>query len=99
MSRPGPTRAGRPPGGRAGRVTRLYQPRPVEVVGGPAPVQVDGVDVVAVREEWLVEDGWWQGADREVRRRYFELVLVDGRALTVFRDCRPGSGRWYSQRA
>jgi len=43
----------------------------------------------------VVEDRWWTG--RPVRRRYFELVLGDGRDVTVF--CVLGRGRWFSQRA
>lgn len=77
--------------------SRIYQPRPAEVLSdsGRTPVQVDGVDVVALREEWIVEDGWWTSAP--VRRWYFELVLVDGRDLTVFQSF--PSGQWFAQRA
>jgi len=76
---------------------RLYSPREIDVRAGPdgAPVEVEGVAVEAVREEWLVEDRWW--TPRPLRRHYFELALADGRALAVFR---PGAGeRWYRQRA
>jgi hypothetical protein len=48
-----------------------------------------------VREEWWVEDRWW--TPRPVHRRYFELVLADGRDAVVFRE--GGGGRWYRQRA
>jgi hypothetical protein len=61
--------------------------------GGPernAPVEVD-----SVREEWVVEDRWWTG--RPLRRRYFELVLVDGRNVVVFHDL--VGGGWFLQRA
>jgi hypothetical protein len=76
---------------------RLYTPRLVRVVVGAdgAPRAVEGVAVEAVREEWLVEDRWW--TPRPLRRRYFELALADGRAVTVF--CRKRGGRWYRQRA
>jgi hypothetical protein len=76
---------------------RLYTPRPVEVGAGAGgvPVEVDGVTVEAVREEWLVEDRWW--TPKPLRRHYFELALADGRALTVFRL--GGGRRWYRQRA
>jgi len=47
--------------------------------------------VVAVRESWLIEDRWW--TERPLRRRYWELVTVDGRDLVVFRDLREGG--WY----
>ena len=45
--------------------------------------------------DWVVEDRWWTA--RPLRRRYFELVLADGRNVTVFREL--GSSRWFLQRA
>jgi len=76
---------------------RLYSPQRVAVQTDPrgAPLQVDGVPVDGVREEWLVEDRWW--TLQPLRRHYFELALRDGRALTVFRT--PRGQRWYRQRA
>jgi hypothetical protein len=76
---------------------RLYAPQRVAVRTDPrgAPLQVEGVTVEAVREEWLVEDGWW--TPQPLQRHYFELALGDGRALTVFRT--PRGQRWYRQRA
>ena len=76
---------------------RLNEPRAVAVRAGAdgAPRAVGPDAVEAIREEWLVEDRWW--TPRPLRRHYFELVMADGRALTVFRD--PGSGRWFRQRA
>ena len=75
---------------------RLGTPRPVRVdasaTGVPSVVGRTAVD--AVTEEWVVEDRWWTG--RPLMRRYFELVLADGRSTVVFRDLR-GGGRWYSQ--
>jgi hypothetical protein len=77
-------------------IRRLYAPRrvAVEVGSGGAPLAVAGVEVVAVREEWLVEDRWW--TLRRIRRHYFELALIDGSGTVVFRA---GSARWYRQRA
>jgi hypothetical protein len=48
--------------------------------------------VVTVVDEWLVEDGWWR---TPVARRYLQLVLDDGRLLTVFEDRLAGA--WYAQ--
>jgi hypothetical protein len=76
----------------------IYWPRPVAISADPegTPLAVGAVDVETVREEWLVEDRWW--TPRPLRRRYFELVLVDGRNLVVFRE--PAEdGRWFEQRA
>jgi hypothetical protein len=74
---------------------RLGTPRPTRVRASDAgvPVALDQVTVEAVAEEWVVEDRWWTG--RPLRRRYFELVLADGRNAVVFREL--GGGRWYSQ--
>jgi hypothetical protein len=76
----------------------VYWPRPVKVEVGPGgePAAVDSVVVDAVREEWLVEDRWW--TPKPLSRRYFELVLVDGRNVVVFREPADG-GRWFIQRA
>jgi hypothetical protein len=75
---------------------RLYAPRRATVRAGSdgVPAALAGVEVEAVREEWLVEDRWW--TPQPLRRRYFELVLADGRDVTVFRS--HPSGSWFLQR-
>jgi hypothetical protein len=75
---------------------RLAVPRPSTVLTGPGgrPLAVDRHEVVAVRESWLIEDRWW--TERPLRRRYWELVTVDGRDLVVFRDLQEGG--WYRHR-
>jgi hypothetical protein len=75
---------------------RLGTPRPALVEAGHdgRPAAVDGSRVEAVREDWVVEDRWWTG--RPLRRRYFELVLEDGRNAVVFHDL--VGGAWLSQR-
>jgi hypothetical protein len=77
-------------------IRRLYAPQrvTVEVDSEGMPTSVEGAEVVAVREEWVVEDRWW--TRRRMWRHYFELVLIDGRNTVVFRN---SSGRWYRQRA
>jgi hypothetical protein len=79
-------------------MTGVYWPRPVDVHAGSdgVPRAVSAVAVEAVREEWLVEDLWW--TPKPLSRRYFELVLADGRDLVVFREPDKG-GRWFEQRA
>ena len=76
----------------------IYWPVPVRIDAAEdgAPRLVAGVAVEAVREEWLVEDRWWTPAP--LSRRYFELVLADGRNLVVFREPAEG-GEWFEQRA
>ena len=58
------------------------------------PIAVGHRPVDSVREDWVVEDRWWTG--EPLRRRYFELVLSDGRNTVVFHDLT--SGRWLLQR-
>ena len=76
---------------------RLSTPRPASVraAADGIPLRVGRAVVEAVSEEWVVEDRWWTG--RPLRRRYFEVVLADGRNVVVFRDL--GGGRWYAQAA
>ena len=77
------------------RPRRMAVPRRVQVRARGTPVEVDGTLVEAVREEWVVEDRWWTA--RPLRRRYFELVLEDGRNVVVFRDLLTRG--WFCQRA
>jgi hypothetical protein len=74
---------------------RLYLPKRIRVESDPGgrPLALEGRRVEAVREEWLVEDRWW--TPRPLRRRYFELVLDDGRDVVVFRS----GASWFLQRA
>jgi hypothetical protein len=77
-------------------VKRLAKPRTVRVREGAQgrPQAVEGRAVEAVRESWLVEDRWW--TDRPLRRRYWEVVTLDGRDLVVFRELTGGG--WYRHR-
>ena len=84
-----------PPPESSGR--RLGSPKPTTVLpdDGGVPRAVAGREVDSVREEWVVEDRWWTG--KPLRRRYFELVLLDGRNIVVFRDL--VGGGWFLQRS
>ncbi len=75
---------------------RLGAPRPARVRVGPdgRPTAVGQATVEAVREDWVVEDRWW--TRRPLRRRYFELVLENGRNVVVFHDL--VGGGWLTQR-
>jgi hypothetical protein len=77
-------------------VKRLSTPKPARVRAGEhgRPEVVDGREVEAVRESWLVEDRWWTPAP--VRRRYWEVVTTCGRNLVVYRDL--VGGGWFAQR-
>lgn len=68
----------------------------MQVQAGPGgrPQTVERHEVVSVRESWLVEDRWW--TDRPLRRRYWEVVTVDGHDLIVYRDL--DRGGWFRHR-
>ena len=77
---------------------RLDQPRPLHVIvsptGLPHAIDVDGRrrQVVAIRDDWLVQDQWW--TDTPIDRHYFELVVEPGRVMIAFYDSRtPG---WFT---
>lgn len=82
---------------------RPYSPRRARVETGHhgRPIAVEGIAVEQIREEWLVEDGWWTGTP--LKRHYYELVLSDGRNAVVFRDeslpVTTGGNHWHLQRA
>lgn len=72
----------------------IYSPETVQVTASEGrPVTVAGKRVEWVREEWLVEEGWWSA--NKLRRHYFELLLADGRNTTVFYDLTGGG--WFRQ--
>jgi hypothetical protein len=75
---------------------RLGIPRRVAVRAGDGgrPQTVDGREVDAVRESWLIEDRWW--TEKPLRRRYWEIVTVCGRNEVVFHDL--FGDRWWRQR-
>jgi hypothetical protein len=75
---------------------RLGTPHRATVHAGPGgiPTTVGRARVESVNEDWVVEDRWWTG--RLLRRRYFELVMADGRNVVVFLDLE--TGRWFNQR-
>jgi hypothetical protein len=80
----------------AAAARRLGGPRPAEVRAGKGgrPIAVGRTPVEAVREDWVVEDRWW--TDHPLQRRYFELVLYNGRNVVVFHDLI--GKRWFMQR-
>jgi hypothetical protein len=68
-----------------------YAPRPARIrVRDGRPVEVNGKRVQAIRESWLIEEGWW--SERPLRRCYFEL-LAEGRDMVVFCDLHRGG--WF----
>ncbi len=95
--RPAPaSRGGRDRAPVRGGPRRLNEPRAAQVRAGEGgrPVSIDGHAVDAIRESWLIEDRWW--TDAPLRRRYWEVVTVDGRCWVVFRELEGGA--WYRQR-
>lgn len=79
------------------KARRINVPKEVRVEVGPegTPQRLSGTAIESIREEWVIEDRWW--TERPLHRHYYELVMADGRDVTVFRDV--ASGRWYRQSA
>ena len=87
-----------PPPGGAPRLRPLDAPVPIRVridgEGRPVLVHRRGRPrrVEAVRESWRIDDEWWR---EPIRRRYVEVVLADGRPVTLYRDL--VADRWFEQ--
>ena len=85
---------------RPGTLRRLNAPRTVEVraEAGDAPSALRRrgrwVEVARVLDCYRTDDRWWTA--EPVSRSYYDLLLEDGRAVTVFRD--EISGGWCDQR-
>lgn len=85
---------------RARSLRRLNTPKPVEVRGDgndvPAAVRRGAIwlEVIELLDCYRTDDRWW--TERPVSRTYYELLLEDGRTVTVFRD--ELDGRWWEQR-
>ena len=64
--------------------------------GAPAALLRNGQRLVVseVLDHYRTDDRWWTA--EPVSRSYYELLLEDGRAVTVFRDLIRGD--WYEQR-
>jgi hypothetical protein len=70
---------------------------------GRRPISGQIFEVIDISEIWRIAEEWWR--DTPIRRTYFQLVLDDGRPLTIFRDERTPSeggadalGAWFEQR-
>jgi hypothetical protein len=85
----------------AGRFRAVNAPVPVVVRlgsgGTPSAVVWGGraYDVATVQERWRIDEGWWW--ERPVSRLYWQLVLIDGRLITVYQDLLDKT--WWAQRA
>jgi hypothetical protein len=75
---------------------RLAVPRHARVITNEdgQPCAVDGREVDAIRETWLLEDRWW--TESPLRRRYWEVVTISGSDQVVFHDLIAGD--WWRQR-
>ncbi|HET7558402.1 MAG TPA: hypothetical protein VFK80_00460 [Limnochordia bacterium] len=92
---------------RAHQLRTLNAPRPLDVRGAadqpPAALRFAALpggraragawlQVERALERWRIDDEWWR---EPISRRYYRLLLADGRILVVFCDLL--SGLWYAQ--
>ena len=79
---------------------RLNTPRRAEVRAGdggaPVALRRNGgwLNVVELLDRYRTDDRWW--TEWPVARTYYELLLEDGRTVTIFHDEIEDS--WYEQR-
>lgn len=83
-----------------GALRRLNEPRRVDARpgedGAPEALRRNDrwLEVLEVQDRYRTEDRWWTG--EPIARTYYDLLLEDGRTLTVFRD--DARGGWWEQR-
>ncbi|MBI2953275.1 MAG: hypothetical protein HYY30_03100 [Chloroflexi bacterium] len=82
------------------RLRPLNKPRPIKVQedasGNPIAILWQGrrLAVAAINDRWRIDDEWWRN---EISRLYHQVVLNDGRIMTMFRDLLGGG--WFTQSA
>lgn len=76
------------------RLRPLDSPSPIQVRTDPEghPVEVARRSVAAIREVWRIDDEWWR---RPISRLYHEVVLENGKLLTLYLDLIEGG--WWKQ--
>ena len=53
------------------------------------------LEVASIQDVWEIADEWWRTS--AIARRYYLVVLEDGKSITIFHDLL--SDLWYEQRA
>lgn len=53
------------------------------------------VAVQRIEDMYEIDELWWRGAEQEIQRLYFDLVLETSRKITVYHDL--VRDRWYRQ--
>lgn len=76
------------------RSLNLPEPVRVEKRGGRRWLvrQNQRLAIVQICDEWRIVDEWWR---QPLSRRYFQLLLEDGRLITLFQDRL--TNQWYLQ--
>jgi hypothetical protein len=80
------------------KLRALNEPRPVRVSAGSDGVPYAVLEgrrprrVEVVRECWRIDDEWWRSP---ISRFYYNLVLENGKSLTLYQDLIQGG--WYVQ--
>ena len=86
---------------RARAIKPLNAPAQLEVRedgrGRPVSLAVGGnmQPVASIEDTWKINDEWWRGPGQEIERVYFEVLLADGRRVTLFHDL--VSSEWFRQ--
>ena len=84
-------------------------PGPIRALNLPVPLAVEEdthqkplaltlrgrrFEVASIDDVWEIGDQWWR--EKAVSRKYYQVVIGEGRLITIFRDLI--SGGWYQPR-
>lgn len=80
------------------RLRPINSPKPLKVQedGNGNPIAIihnkKRILVEGIKDCWRIDDEWWR---EEISRLYFQIILRDGRLLTIFRDLT--NNTWFVQ--
>ncbi len=84
----------------ANRLRPINQPKPIKVQedksGNPIAVIFKGqrLAIDGIKDRWRIDDEWWR---KEISRLYYQVILQNGRVMTLFHDLLDGG--WFTQSA
>ena len=69
------------------------QQQPSGFAAPRAAIALGATRIASMEDVWRVEEEWWRSTS--ISRTYFEVLLEDGRRVSIFHD--HASGEWYRQ--
>jgi len=53
------------------------------------------INIITIQEIWKINDDWWSGIKKEIKRDYYLIILENHNQITIYKDLI--SGNWFQQ--